>query len=66
MSLSSLQSGAEGMSREGLTKQEVIEALKEGLLRTCDDVVAIVLFGSFARGGEYRDVDLLVVVESLD
>jgi HEPN domain-containing protein/predicted nucleotidyltransferase len=60
------KSGAEGMSGEGLTKPEVIEALKEGLLRTRDDVVAIIPFGSFARGGEYRDVDLLVVVESLD
>lgn len=54
------------MARERLTRQEVIETIKTGVLRTRGDVTAIVLFGSFARGGEYRDIDLLVVVESLD
>ncbi len=49
-----------------MTRQEVMEAIKAGVLRTGGDVVAIVLFGSFARGGEYRDIDLLVVVDNLD
>ena len=54
------------MAGKRLTGQEVIEAIKVGVLRTGGDVAAIVLFGSFARGGEYKDIDLLVVVESLD
>jgi HEPN domain-containing protein/predicted nucleotidyltransferase len=54
------------MAGKRLTKQEVIEAIEDGVLRTHDDVAAVVLFGSFARGSEYRDIDLLVVVESLD
>ena len=54
------------MAGKRLTRQEVIEAIKVGVLRTGGDVAAIVLFGSFARGGEYKDIDLLVVVESLD
>lgn len=49
-----------------MTRQKVIDAIKEGVLRGGSDVAAIVLFGSFARGGEYRDIDLLVVLESLD
>ncbi len=54
------------MAGKTLTRQEIIEAIKAGMLGTGGDVTAIVLFGSFARGGEYRDIDLLVVVESLD
>lgn len=54
------------MTGKRLNREEVIEAIKAGVLCTGDDVTAIVLFGSFARGGEYRDIDLLVVLESLD
>lgn len=55
-----------GMAGKRLTRQEMMEAIKAGVLRTRGDVTAIVLFGSFARGGEYRDIDLLLVVESLN
>jgi len=54
------------MAGKRLTRQEVMDAIKAGVLRTRGDVAAIVLFGSFARGDEYRDIDLLVVMGSLD
>lgn len=54
------------MAGKRLTRQEVVDAIKAGVLRTRGDVAAIVLFGSFAKGGGHRDIDLLVVVENLD
>lgn len=49
-----------------LTREEIIKRIREGILSACENVVGIILFGSFARGGEYRDVDLIVVLERLD
>ena len=40
--------------------------IRDTILATRDDVVAISLFGSLARGEPYRDVDILVVVDRLD
>jgi predicted nucleotidyltransferase len=40
------------MAGKSLTREEVIEAIKAGVLCTGDDVTAIILFGSFARGGQ--------------
>ncbi len=49
-----------------MTRQEIIDRVREGVLSACENVVGIILFGSFARGGEYRDVDVIVVLEGLD
>lgn len=40
----------------------LIERVRAGVLTVCQDVVGIVLFGSFARGKSAHDVDVLVVV----
>jgi predicted nucleotidyltransferase len=31
-----------------------------------NDLVSVVLFGSFVKGGEYNDIDVLVVLEKID
>lgn len=46
--------------------EEICTIIRDTVLATRDDVVAIVLFGSLARGEPYRDVDILVVVDELD
>ena len=45
-----------------LTREQVVRRIRAGVMAACDDVMAISLFGSFARGKSYRDVDVLVVV----
>jgi HEPN domain-containing protein/predicted nucleotidyltransferase len=45
---------------------EILTKIKAGILQSRDDVVSIVVFGSFARGGHYHDIDVLVVVRELD
>ncbi len=45
---------------------EISIIIRETILSTRDDVVAIVLFGSLARGEAYHDADILVVVEDMD
>lgn len=41
-------------------------SIRDAILGARDDVVALVLFGSLARGEPYHDVDVLVVVDKLD
>jgi len=48
------------------TKQEVIEQIRANILAQRQDVVAIVLFGSFLKGEDPRDIDVLVVVNEMD
>ena len=48
-----------------LSRDEIISRLREGILTARSDVLGIVVFGSFARGAEWRDVDVLVVLEQL-
>lgn len=48
-----------------LTRVEITARVRDRLLAARDDVLGIVLFGSFARGQSWRDVDVLVVVETL-
>jgi predicted nucleotidyltransferase len=49
-----------------LTRAEIMARVRDRLLAARDDVLGIVLFGSFARGEQHwRDVDVLVVVETL-
>lgn len=45
-----------------LTREQVVRRIRAGVMAACDDVMAISLFGSFARGKSFRDVDVLVVV----
>ena len=40
-----------------------LEQIKHAILNTRNDVVSIVVFGSYARAGAYHDMDLLVVIE---
>lgn len=49
-----------------LPREEIIVRLRDGILAARDDVVGIILFGSFARGEAWRDIDVLVVLEQLD
>jgi len=49
-----------------MERDEILRRIKEGILRNRTDVVSIVVFGSFARGERYHDLDVLVVVRELD
>jgi HEPN domain-containing protein/predicted nucleotidyltransferase len=49
-----------------LSRDEIIARLREGILAARADVVGIILFGSFARGEAWHDVDVLVVLEKLE
>lgn len=40
-----------------------LEQIKHAILNTRNDVVSIVVFGSYTRTETYHDIDLLVVVE---
>ncbi len=40
-----------------------LEPIKQSIFKARNDVVSIVVFGSYARTGTYHDIDLLVVVE---
>lgn len=40
-----------------------LDEIKQAILKTRNDVLSIVVFGSYARTGAYHDIDLLVVVE---
>lgn len=44
------------------TREEIVQRVRAGVMATRNDVLAIVIFGSFARSKGYRDVDVLVVV----
>jgi len=56
------------MSSTGIkqTREEIIERIKAGVKQSRSDVAAIVIFGSFAKEDDYRDIDLLVAVEAID
>ncbi len=53
------------MAERGLTRDEILARLRAGAQAARDDVVGVIVFGSFARGTPYRDVDVLVVLEQL-
>lgn len=53
------------MARNKQTREEIIERIKVGIGRSRKDVAAIIIFGSFAKGNDYRDIDLLVAVEAI-
>jgi predicted nucleotidyltransferase len=52
------------LTRAGIASEDaaLLRRVCERLLRAGQDVCAIVLFGSTARGEPHRDVDLLVVM----
>jgi HEPN domain-containing protein/predicted nucleotidyltransferase len=45
-----------------LTRERIIRRVRAGVMAVRDDVMAIVIFGSFARSKSFRDIDVLVVV----
>jgi predicted nucleotidyltransferase len=53
------------MAETGLARAEILARLRTGALAARDDVVGVIVFGSFARGTRYHDVDVLVVLERL-
>ncbi len=51
---------------EKVTREGILRRIRDRILSCRDDVVSIVVFGSFTKGGGYNDIDLLIVVEELD
>lgn len=49
-----------------LSREEVISRIRKGLLAARDDVVGIIVFGTFARGEAWKDLDVVVVLRSLE
>ncbi|MBI5167431.1 MAG: nucleotidyltransferase domain-containing protein, partial [candidate division NC10 bacterium] len=45
--------------------QTIEDQIREEVLKAREDVVSIVIFGSYARGEQYEDLDVLVVMENL-
>jgi predicted nucleotidyltransferase len=45
-----------------LSRDEIIDHIRDRLLAARDDVAGIILFGSFARGEAWHDIDVLVVL----
>lgn len=45
-----------------LSREEVLARIREGILSVRDDVLGVVVFGSFARGEAWHDIDVLVVL----
>jgi predicted nucleotidyltransferase len=45
-----------------LSREQIIRRVRAGVMAVRDDVMAIVIFGSFARSKSFRDIDVLVVV----
>ena len=48
-----------------MTQAEALDRIRSDLVRARPDVVGIIAFGSFARGEDWRDVDVLVVLPTL-
>jgi predicted nucleotidyltransferase len=46
-------------------RKALFEQIRAGVLAACEDVVGIILFGSFARGEPAHDLDVLVVVRGV-
>ncbi len=49
-----------------VSRDEIFARIRDDLLRIRSDVVGIIVFGSFARGDAWRDVDTLVVLATLE
>lgn len=45
-----------------MTREEIVQRVRAGVMANRSDVIAIIIFGSFARSNHYRDIDVLVVV----
>ena len=48
-----------------LPRDQVLARVREALLQARPDIAGIIVFGSLARGETWRDVDVLVVLDSL-
>jgi len=50
-----------------MKSNSTIQKIKSAALKKWgDEVVSIVIYGSFVRGGKYRDVDVFIVLEKID
>ena len=54
------------VDERALSRTEILADIRQSVLAARPDVVGIIVFGSFARGEDWRDVDVLVVVPSLE
>ena len=48
-----------------LPPDEILAHIRDGLLKARTDIVGIVVFGSFARGEAWRDIDVIAVLDAL-
>lgn len=49
---------------DALTRTEITTRIRDRVLAARDDIVGLVVFGSFARGSQWHDVDVLIIVET--
>lgn len=54
--------GIKPVGKRVLSRDEIIAHIRDRLLAARDDIVGIILFGSFARGEAWHDIDVLVVL----
>ena len=49
-----------------LPREEILSRLRAGIVSARSDVAGIIVIGSFARGEAWRDLDVVVVLETLE
>lgn len=54
--------GIQSVDKRTLSREELMAHIRDRLLAARADVVGIILFGSFARGEAWHDIDVLVVL----
>jgi len=59
------ESANQRISERELSRDEIFARIRQSVLTARPDVVGIIVFGSFARGDAWRDVDVLVVLTTL-
>jgi HEPN domain-containing protein/predicted nucleotidyltransferase len=55
-------SGSRFVDKRTLSRDELIVHIRDRLLAARDDIVGIILFGSFTRGEAWHDIDVLIVL----
>jgi len=53
-------------TEQALSRDEVLARVRDGLLKARPDIVGLLVFGSFARGETWRDVDVVAVLATLE
>ena len=54
------------VEKREFSRDEILSILRDNLLSARSDVVGIIVFGSFARGEDWRDIDVLIVLPALE